>query len=272
MPDLNPLGHAFLWDQILKWIVVLQRPAVQGQLLAIAIAVLVAKLISKRVWRKFRRRFKPTHYSYTEGQNRSWKGYGALLLRLVLTPLLSMMAIIVLKVGFQYQGWVTGLMAIAIDLFWVFLLLRVCLGGFYALFPTQSVNRLRYQLTTPLFLLLAIGSILGLQSDLPQLSRVVLFDLFGGSLTLGSIFLTTVGLYFWIVGVFFLERLLQFLFVTETQFKVREWQAISLIIRYILIFLGVVFVFGYVGFRSRRLRRHYRRAIGGGWIWAEGSR
>ena len=93
-----------------------------------------------------------------------------------------------------------------------------------------------------------IGSILSLQSDLRQLASIVLFELFGGPMTLGSIFLATVGLYFWIVGVFFLERCLQFLFTVGAQFKAREWRGISLIIRYTLIFLGFVIIFGYVGF------------------------
>ena len=89
MSDSIQFGYPFLWDQILKWAVVLQRPAVQGQLLAITIAVLAAKLISKWLWKIFRRRFTLTNYSYRQGQKRSWTGYGALLLRLIFTPLLS---------------------------------------------------------------------------------------------------------------------------------------------------------------------------------------
>lgn len=248
MSDSIQFGYPFLWDQILKWAVVLQRPAVQGQLLAIAIAVLAAKLISKWVWKTFRRRFTSTNYSYRQGQKRSWTGYGTLLLHLIFTPLLSIVVISLFKVGFRLQGWVTGLLLIAAALFWVFLLLRVCIGVLYGVFPTHAVNRLRYQLTTPLFFLFAIGSILSLQSDLQQLANVVLFELFGGSITLGDCFLTTFGLYFWVVSVFFLERFLQFLITAGARFKASEWQAVSLIIRYVLIFLGIVFIFGYVGF------------------------
>ncbi|MCG8363250.1 MAG: mechanosensitive ion channel, partial [Pseudanabaenales cyanobacterium] len=248
MSDSIQFGYPFLWDQILKWAVVLQRPAVQGQLLAIAIAVLAAKLISKWVWKTFRRRFASTNYSYRQGQKRSWTGYGTLLLHLIFTPLLSIVVISLFKVGFRLQGWVTGLLLIAAALFWVFLLLRVCIGVLYGVFPTHAVNRLQYQLTTPLFFLFAIGSILSLQSDLQQLANVVLFELFGGSITLGDCFLTTFGLYFWVVSVFFLERFLQFLITAGARFKASEWQAVSLIIRYVLIFLGIVFIFGYVGF------------------------
>ena len=248
MSDSTQFGYPFLWDQILKWAVVLQRPAVQGQLLAIAIAVLAAKLTSKWVWKKFRRRFNPTNYLYRQGQKRSWTEYGALLLHLIFTPLFSIVFISLFKIGFRLQGWVMGLLLIASALFSVFLLLRICIGVLYGVFPTKFVNRLQYQLTTPLFSLFAIGSILSLQSDLQQLANVVLFQLFGGSITLGDCFLTTFGLYVWIVSVFFLERSLQFLFTAGAQLKAGEWQAIALIIRYILIFLGIVFIFGYVGF------------------------
>ncbi len=247
MPESNLLGYAFLWDQILKWVAVLQRPMVQGQLLAIAIALLCATLSSIWIRGLCQRRFNPTRYAYREGQKRSWQGYSILLLQLCLTPLLSLVLLSVLRGRFLHQGWGTGLLLIASQLLWAFLLFRGCIGILYGIFPTHSIHRLRYRLMAPLFFLFATGFILSLQSDLQQLAGVVLFELFGGPITLGAIFITTIGLYFWIIGVFFLERLLQFFFSSGTQFNIRAGQAISLIIRYLLIFLGFVFVFGYVG-------------------------
>ncbi|NET39148.1 MAG: mechanosensitive ion channel, partial [Cyanothece sp. SIO1E1] len=254
MPDPTPFGYALLWDQILKWVSVLQRPAVQGQLLAIAIAILFAKLASKWVRVQFRRHFAQTSDAQRNGQKLSWpcswQKYGTLLLQHTLTPLLCMVAISLLRLWFLQHGQVIGLLVIAFKLFWTFLLLRFCICVLHGFFPTDSINRLRQRLMDPLFFLFAIGAILSLQSDLRQLSKVVLFELFSGPITLGAIFLTTIGLYFWIVGVFFLERLLQFILTLGIHIKPGEGQAISLILRYILIFLGIVFIFGYVGFNT----------------------
>lgn len=247
MPDLSPLGYAFLWDQILKWLSVLLRPAVQGQLVAIAIVLVVARLSVQWVGGQCQRRFNPPRYFYRQGQKRSWQGYGMLILHLLLTPLFCLVAINLLQGWFLRQGWVVGLLLVASKLFFTFLLFRCSLVILYGFFSTPSVHRLRYRLMAPLFFLLATGAVLSLQSDLQQLAGVVLFELFGGSITLGAIFVATVGLYFWIVGVIFLERLLQFLFKAGTQINARAGQALSLIMRYLLFFLGFVFIFGYIG-------------------------
>ena len=132
MPDPTQFGYAFLWDQILKWVVVLQRPAVQSQLLAIAISILGAKLTAKWVWGKFRRRFTPPHYAYRKGQKRSWTGYGAFLLRLMLTPLFDIVAISLFKLWFLLQGWVSGLLWLTAELVWAFF--------FAALLPGRSLR------------------------------------------------------------------------------------------------------------------------------------
>ena len=51
---LNP---SYFWEEWLKTMVILQRPAVQLQLFVITISLLVMFLISQWIWSKFKQRF-----------------------------------------------------------------------------------------------------------------------------------------------------------------------------------------------------------------------
>ncbi len=248
MPDQTSLDSSYLFDQILKWSNVLVRPAVQIQLLAIAGSIALAWLISKWVWLQIRRRF-PSVKSLVRGNVKlsGWQ-YGVLLLRYLLTTVLSFISIQLLRSWFLAQGWVAGLLSTALELLWLYLLYRCFIILFYGAFPEFSLNQARFRFLAPLFCLFAIGKIISLQTELRQLTGVVLIKLFGSSITLGTVFLATVGLYFWIVGVSFGERLLLHILSVGSRVESGALQAASLIARYLLITLGIVLIFGYIGF------------------------
>ena len=200
MPEPTNLDSAYLFDQILKWSNVLVRPAVQVQLLAIAASITLAWLISKGVWVQIRRRF-PSANSLIRGNVKlsGWQ-YGLLLLRYLLTPILSLITIQLLQNWFLAQGWVAGLLSTALELLWLYLFYRCFIVLFYGAFPQFSIDRDRFRFMAPLFFLFAMGKIISLQTELQQMAGVVVVKLFGSSITLGTVFLATVGLYFWIVG------------------------------------------------------------------------
>jgi small-conductance mechanosensitive channel len=64
---------------------------------------------------------------------------------------------------------------------------------------------------------------------------------------LESAFITVTGLYFWIIGASLLEKLLFNLFLNRNVQDTRVRQIISLLLRYFLIGLGIVLIFGYAG-------------------------
>ena len=57
MNDKLILNPSYFWEEWLKTMVILQRPAVQLQLFTIIISLAVMFLISQWIWRKFQRRY-----------------------------------------------------------------------------------------------------------------------------------------------------------------------------------------------------------------------
>ena len=123
----------------------------------------------------------------------------------------------------------------------------------YAVFPEAVVRKYRWQYFTPLLIFSIISIIINLFSELPKLAQVAPIELFGAPITLGAIFATTVGIYFWIVGWFLLEKLLQLLLKVKTQLEQGAVKASLLIVRYLILGLGIVLIFGYVGFNTTTL-------------------
>jgi small-conductance mechanosensitive channel len=247
------LNYNDLWDILLKIVHLLERPVVQFQILVIATAILLAWLLSKGLWIWLTRRFpqlKNLSWSHTK---LSWKKYGSTLLQYLLTPGLSLLLINLFRRWFVQQGWVAGLLTDALGIMTIYLFYRFFLVLLYATFPANSVTRYRNRFFAPLLFFIIASNILSLIIDLQQLSQLVLLNMFGSPVTLGAIFVMTVGLYFWITGVSVLERLLVRIFLTDSS---EEWgteQAFLIILHYLLMGLGIVLILGYVGFNTTAL-------------------
>jgi small-conductance mechanosensitive channel len=241
------LDFSYLRDQILIAENVLARPAVQIQLVGIAVSIGVSWLVSKWLWIQLSRRFPQLRHLDAIKSRLSWENYGAALVRYLLTPTLSLIAVNSLRSWFLRQGWLAGFLADGIKLLWAWGLFRFFLICLYALFPANAVSRYRQSFFTPLFWLFATGTVLNLFVNLPQILQVPLIKLFGELVTLEEIFITIFGLYFWCVGTSLLQKLIFRLLSSGMGQDFSANQALSLILRYFLIGLGIVLIFGYVG-------------------------
>ena len=247
MPKQQVLNLNYLWAELVKMGIILQRPAVQLQILGIAVSILLAWLISKWSWMQFERRF-PKLSQFEIGELRlSWRQCGAALVRYLLTPTLSLVAVSWLRIGFEQWGWFAGYLSNGIEVLGVCWFYRLFVVSLYALFPANSVSRYRQRFFAPLFYLFIIGRILSWFLDLQELSQVTWIKLFGESVSLEKAFVAVAGLYFWLVGASLLEKLLLKVFWGRNLQEPRITQIISLLLRYFLIGLGIVLIFGYVG-------------------------
>ena len=237
----------YLWSQILKFQIFLERPAVQIQLLGIALSILLGLLTSKWVWYHFRRRFPQVGDWELKSEKLSWREYGAAIVGYLMTPTFSLLLVNLLRYWFLWQGWRSGLLAVAIELLNFFFFFRLFLLSLYTIFPVTTVDRYRASFFAPLFALFITSKILGLSINLLQLFQVKVINLFDTPVTLEAIFVTIAGLYFWIVGASMLEKLLLHIFWREVSQDPGSAQAASLILRYFLMGLGIVLIFGYVG-------------------------
>jgi small-conductance mechanosensitive channel len=252
MREEIPLDLNYLNDQILDAANILERPTVQIQLLVIAALIGASWLLSTWLWSQFSRRFPLAKQFDTAvlGESRLyWQNCSAAAVRYLPTPAFAWIALQFLRGWFLRQDWLAGFLADGIDLLWawgVFCCFLVCL---YALYPANAVSRYRKNFFTPLFLLFATGTTLQLFFDLPRIFQVPLFELFGEPVAVEDIAITIFGVYFWVVGALLLEKLVIRLLSAGNRWDVRL-DAFSLLLRYFLIGLGLVLIFGYVGVNS----------------------
>ncbi len=247
MPEQKVLNLDYLWGELVKLGIILQRPAVQIQILGIAISILLAWLISKGLWIQLQRKFPKLSQFEISELRLAWRQYGAALIRYLLGPSLSLIVVSLLRICFEQWGWFAGYLSDGIEVLWDLCFYHLFLISLYALFPANSVSRYRQRFLAPLFYLFVMGKILSWFLDLQEVSQVNFIDLFGQSVTLQSAFVTVAGLYFWIVGASVFEKLILQVFLDKNLQDSRIRQVISLLLRYFLIGLGIVLIFGYAG-------------------------
>jgi small-conductance mechanosensitive channel len=247
MSEQTVFNLDYLWAQLLQVSILLQRPAIQMQLWGIVISILLAWLISKGIWIQLKRQFPKLSQFELSELRLSVHQYSSALIRNLLTPTLCLIAVSWLRIGFEQRVWFAGYLSDGIKVLWYFWFYRLFLTSLYAIFPSNSVTRYRRRFLAPLFVLFVTGRILSWFIDLQEVSQVNFIELFGESVTLEAVFVTVAGLYFWIIGTSLLEKLILNIFLGKTLRDARIQQVVSLLLRYFLIGLGFVLIFGYAG-------------------------
>lgn len=241
------LAPSYFWEEWLKTMVILQRPAVQRQLLAIIFSLVVMFLISQWLWNKFKQQFPDISQFEEKNKERYYQQCGTTLFYYLLFPILSLITINIGKIIFLQQGHFAGYLSDTIDILWIYIFYRIFLTSLYALLDHKIVKSYHHRFFAPLFFTLIILHILNILTDFDTIFRVSFFQLFDQSVTLGDIVVTVGGLYFWITGCSLLERILIYLFPKDIRTDQRAIQSISLLLRYFLIGIGITLIFGYVG-------------------------
>lgn len=244
-PDLN-----FLIDQIHKLVIFLERPSVQIQLVTIAISFLGSKLIAQ--WVLFRIRKKNRHLNQLTWRKAKGhhKVYILILLRHLLTSILCLIFIKLFQILLTWQGWEIGIFRVALEIFWSYFFYRFFLMVLYNIFSIPRIHQYQSQFFAPLFVLFVFKTIINLISSTEALSQVVIIKLFGSPITIEAIFLSTVGLYLWIRAVDILQHFILKCVSSTKDLESGTAQAFLILLRYFLIGLGIVLIFGYVNFNT----------------------
>ena len=169
MPEQTVLDLNYLWTELIKVGMILQRPVVQIQFLGVAVSILLGWLVRKMLWAQLQRRF-PTlsHYELSE-LNLSWQKVNAALVNYLLSPTLVLIMIGLLKIGFEEWGWFAGYLGQWFNLVIYVWFYRLLLVFFFALFPANVVIRYRQSFFAPLFYLFLIGKLLSWFLNLQEL-------------------------------------------------------------------------------------------------------
>ncbi len=202
------LDPSYFWEEWLETMVILQRPAVQLQLLVITISLVVMFLISQWLWGKFKQRFPDISQFQEKNEERYYKQCGAALFYYLCFPILSLIAISLLNFIFLQMGWFAGYFTDTINLLWMYIFYRVFLVVLYASFNMKAVENYHHRFFAPLFSFFIILQIIDIVTDFDTIFRVSFFQLFDQSVTLGDIVVTVGGLYFWITGCSLFEKVI----------------------------------------------------------------
>ena len=241
------LAPSAFWEEWLKTMVILQRPAVQLQLFTIAVSLIVMFLISQWIWEKFKQRFPDISQFEEKNDKHYYRQCGAALFCYLTFPILSLITIGLIRFIFLQQGLFAGYLTDTINLLWIYIFYRVFLVALYASLIHKTVEHYHYRFFAPLFSTFIVLHIINIFTYFDTIFRVSFFQLFDQSVTLGDIVVTVGGLYLWITGCSLFEKVLIHLFYKELRTDQTAVQSISLILRYFFIGLGITLIFGYVG-------------------------
>ncbi|HEY9864484.1 MAG TPA: mechanosensitive ion channel domain-containing protein [Candidatus Obscuribacterales bacterium] len=245
----NSLDLTFIVDQITKLSIFLNRPPVQIQLGVILISILVSHSLFYGVSKKIKETFPQLAVNLAQEITLAPYWCGLILIPDFVGLGFSLIVLNLFHDLFIYQGWIAGIMAIAINILWVYLFYRIFIVSLCLFIPITRVKECNFYFFRPIFILYFLREVLNLFVDFERLMQVVVINLFGSTVTIGDILISTVGLYLWIVAVSIFEYIL-WQIINSTKMDSGGAQASLILIRYFLITLGIVIVIGYLGFNS----------------------
>ncbi len=226
-----------------RTIVFLGRPEVVEQLLVLLAILLVSRVVSKAVWwlidrlrlRRERRRLGPVV---------SRPGRGSLpleLMRSVSAPVLGIVLARLALEALTEAGRVTGLLDELIVVFVVLLVGEVVMTILTAGLPVAEARRFRRRFFRPLMWIVVALMVLDHLADLGRLTRAPVFELFGSPITMGALFVATLGIWFWTDAINLMNSVVVNFVAEHTSLSDGSAEATLMLVRYALILLGIVY-------------------------------
>ena len=226
--------------------VFLGRPAVQMQLFLIALIACLAWFGAESIWRWQHRRFPRLGVGAFRRPNRTrralLRAYALEIANSATFPILSLLFLEATRQVLVLQGMTSGLLGKVSWILWAFLALQLGTTLLYAFFERATVRAYYLHLLLPLLCVVVTLKILDNLTDLQQLGEVVLVEVFSRPVTLGAVFIATVGLYFWTDAAHFVQDLIYQFTVVHTKADPGGTKAALTLIRYLLVITGVVYV------------------------------
>lgn len=219
------------------------RPDVREQLIILGLVLVGAALIAGLLRLLL---FRPIAQTI---ENAAWGVWPQRIARFALNlgralafPLLGLVLVQVVQDYRISQDQLTGLIQQLRGIFTTILLFEILMTVLYANFNAAQVRRFHRRLLVPVLVIVVVAQVLNQFIDVRRLTALVILDLFNSPLTLGSLLVATVGIYFYADA---LNALQTFILNGITQFTKTDRgaaEATLTLIRYLLIAGGVFFV------------------------------
>lgn len=230
-----------LLEQIQRSLIFLERPVVQQQVIVFAAAAFIAWAVSAGCWKIAGIRLEAWGNRLLHGRQQTFWRDGIIVLKHLTFPALSFAAIAVMSLVLS-QRWQGALLVELRGIFWWLLGYRVGVALLYIFLGESYMRRYHRVLFTPLFVLFIGRRFLGMFVNFPIIAHYVIFQPFSNPITLGSLCVAPLTLYF----LFYLSRalqdFLQTIILPRTGADQNVIHAALTIGRYIIIALGVIII------------------------------
>lgn len=256
----DPRLLAFL-EQLDNILLVLERPVVQRQLVAIGLTILLAWLLALLLGRILER------FEVDEADPRSvgqpaWRHYLArwpVALDFLLFPILGILVGQTTVILFQVNLWPAGLLNQGIQLVWLLVGYRLLVATLYAALEDESAAIYHRRFLTPLAVVVAIYVFSRTLAGTFSVGDIELGSLWGAQITPGKFFDAGVVLYFFLVISWGVQELLGKVVLPKTSADAGVSNTITTITRYALVTIGLLMTISTLGFSLSALT-----IIGGG--------
>ncbi len=231
-PSFDLLAQQFktLW-------ILLQRPIVQNQLLALLGIVLASWLITTAIDPYIRRRF-------VSERSRPIRAITYLDFS-VLTLLIGYLSVHLLR----ERGIIIGLLADALIIFWFVLIYQILIAILSLRFGSDETSTYRYRILLPILVFLISTRLFNnFAGSLSTLTNFPIFNPFGITLTVGQVFGAILVLYIFITLAWLSQQLISRTLGSQTSTTPGMINTVTTIGRYAIIGLGILFAFRALGF------------------------
>lgn len=237
-----------LIQQIETFLIMLARPVVQRQLLAVLLLTLLAALLARLLRNWLHPRLTTAVHARLSARITSPR-----LLRLLPAtghlyfPVLGLILVPMTTALFARWQMTGGLITAVAIFFWVILLYRLLLALLTVLVSAANAERYRARILLPLFsffvLLITFNQLL----DLNSILQIELFTLLGTPQTVGRLFTAVLWLYIFLTLAWVTEEVLRKGVLPRTQTEQGVVNTIITMSRYVIIGVGILLVFGTLG-------------------------
>jgi potassium-dependent mechanosensitive channel len=257
---LEPLVVDRFFEQLDVVMMVLNRPAVQRQVLVFALLILAAELVSLQLT-DLRRRYFATYAEVQRRQAAETKTEGQPaplpparpLRRLLLAIEHTFSPIIAILLGYlsvfalQEGGWQTGLLRQGLIFFWILLIYRIVVTALYAWRSERTATFYHVRILLPFFIFTLIFVTSRLLSGIFDLAGVQLFILTETEVTLGALFIAITVLYAFLAISWITQGVLRQFILPRFEADAGISHSIRTVTSYVTIGAGILVALGYLG-------------------------
>ena len=250
MSNSSNQNFTYLLNTNHKFFIFVERPQVQTQLLAIAGVIFFSIILHHFLWYRLKQKFPYLLILWGMDKPIRDQSYGFVLISYLTLPIFNTVGIYLILRFWQSQNYIDGLLKFGLEIATFHFGYRVFFASLFLLFSPVIVRKYQFSFGLPILIIIISYKVIGLAQNIQYLLAENVLSLFGSPVSLGGILLSSIGLYLWCVGVGIFQHFLLQLMTIGNRLDIGSAQATLLLIRYFLIALGVVLIFGYVGFNA----------------------